>query len=40
MITYALISAKMSNTVGLNMCVTLKEMPAQAKHIFDTFEYF
>ena len=22
------------------MCVTLKKMPAQAEHIFDTFEYF
>ena len=30
----------MPNTVGLNMCVTLKKMPAQAEHIFDTFEYF
>ena len=27
-------------TVGLNMCVTLKKMPAHAEHIFDTFEYF
>ena len=27
-------------TVGLNMCVTLKKMPTQAEHIFDTFEYF
>ena len=27
-------------TVGLNLCVTLKKMPAQAEHIFDTFEYF
>jgi len=30
----------MLNTVGLNMCVTLKKMPAQSEHIFDTFEYF
>ena len=29
-----------THTVGLNMCVTLKKMPAQAEHIFDTFEYF
>ena len=28
------------HTVGLNMCVTLKKMPTQADHIFDTFEYF
>ena len=27
-------------TVGLNMPKTLKKMLAQAKHIFDTFEYF
>ena len=27
-------------TVGLNMCVTLKKMPTQAKHIFDIFENF
>ena len=24
----------------LDMCVTLKKVPAHAEHIFDTFEYF
>ena len=28
------------HTVGLNMYETLMKMLEQAKHIFDTFEYF
>ena len=32
--------AEMLITVGLNMYVTLKKMPAHAEHTFDTFEYF
>ena len=30
----------LGGTVGLNMYETLKKMLEQAKHIFDTFEYF
>ena len=29
-----------NGTIGLNTCVTLKKLTAQAEHIFDTFEYF